>query len=260
MGGRSASRRYGASPWRFTGRAHYQLHLVESSVARQFVPPDMPLVEAFGHTLGGFYLAQYDESPAGAFDELVVLGGLVWNAPTSCAWASHVYVNSRAARDHGKGTFGLPSRCVRFSRDTTGDAQETIALEDGVRKGRTPLLRLHKEATRVGAPGPRISLQLPSFSGRTRHNPALLRYALDLSTNIRPTKPFKVSANAPELASILGGRALCAFTFSHMAMLVRAPVALVARQIAGKGEGASIATQSKARGRRDPGAPLLPAS
>ena len=40
-------------------------------------------MEAFGHTLGGFYLARYKDSPVGTFDELVVMGGLVWNPPTS---------------------------------------------------------------------------------------------------------------------------------------------------------------------------------
>lgn len=47
------------------------------------------------YTLGGFYLARYDDSPAGAFDELVALAGLVWNAPTSCAWAARVFVNNK---------------------------------------------------------------------------------------------------------------------------------------------------------------------
>ena len=61
--------------------------------ARRFVPPGLHLVEAFGYTLGGLFLARYDESPAGRFDEMVALAGLVWNPPTSCAWAGRVYVD-----------------------------------------------------------------------------------------------------------------------------------------------------------------------
>jgi hypothetical protein len=53
---------------------------------RKHVPADLKLVELFGYTLGGIYLARYEDSPAGTFDEMVALGGLVWNAPTSCAW------------------------------------------------------------------------------------------------------------------------------------------------------------------------------
>ena len=103
------------APWRFTGRALYQLNLVRSSEARKHVPKDLKLVELFGWTLGGVYLARYDDSPAGTFDEMVALGGLVWNPPTSCAWAARVLVNSKTARQHGVKTCGLPSHFVDFN-------------------------------------------------------------------------------------------------------------------------------------------------
>jgi hypothetical protein len=48
----------------------YQLHLVKASTARAFVPRDLRLVEAFGYTLGGMFLARYHDSPAGEFDEV----------------------------------------------------------------------------------------------------------------------------------------------------------------------------------------------
>jgi hypothetical protein len=57
------------------------------------------------HTLGGFYLARYEDSPVGAFEELVILAGLVWNPPTSCAWASRVYVNNKCV--------GVSTRCLK---------------------------------------------------------------------------------------------------------------------------------------------------
>lgn len=50
--------------------ALYQLHLVKASTARAFVPRGLRLVEAFGYTLGGMFLARYHDSPAGAFDEV----------------------------------------------------------------------------------------------------------------------------------------------------------------------------------------------
>ncbi|KAK2970592.1 hypothetical protein RJ640_011781 [Escallonia rubra] len=88
---------YDKLPWVFKGRqvilycgtnlcALYQLHLVKAETARVFIPKEFRLVEAFGYTLGGFFLASYDDSPAGTFDEvLVVIAGTVWNPPTSCA-------------------------------------------------------------------------------------------------------------------------------------------------------------------------------
>lgn len=45
------------------GRALYQLHLVKAATARAFVPRELRLVEAFGYTLGGMFLARYDDSP-----------------------------------------------------------------------------------------------------------------------------------------------------------------------------------------------------
>ena len=91
MGGGKGYGGKNRAPWRFQGRALYQLCLIKSSDARKHVPDDLKLVEAFGYTLGGVYLARYDDSPAGTFDELVALGGLVWNPPTSCAWAAKVF-------------------------------------------------------------------------------------------------------------------------------------------------------------------------
>ncbi|KAL4438455.1 hypothetical protein ABPG77_000103 [Micractinium sp. CCAP 211/92] len=105
---------YGEAPWDFRGRALYQLSLVRVEEARKYVPAELPLVNFFGWTLGGFYLARYDDSPVGAFDECVALAGLAWNFPTSCAWAARVYVNNKEARDHGISSVGLPSRLAAF--------------------------------------------------------------------------------------------------------------------------------------------------
>eukprot|EP00887_Chlorella_sp_A99_P008182 scaffold12.g8182.t1 len=100
---------YSKPPWHFSGSALYQL-----SLARKYVPAELPLVSLFGWTLGGFYLARYTNSPAGAFDELVALAGLAWDFPASAAWAARVFVNSREARDHGIREIGLPSRLAAF--------------------------------------------------------------------------------------------------------------------------------------------------
>ncbi|CAN1357435.1 Protein NEOXANTHIN-DEFICIENT 1 [Linum perenne] len=110
---------YGKPPWIFKGSALYQLHLVKADTARAFVPKDSRLVEAFGYTLGGFFLANYEDSPAGSFDELVVIAGIVWNPPTSCAWAARVLVSSEDACHHGRKEVGLPSHVAKFSKVNT---------------------------------------------------------------------------------------------------------------------------------------------
>ncbi|KAJ0492214.1 putative acetoacetate decarboxylase, protein NEOXANTHIN-DEFICIENT 1 [Helianthus annuus] len=96
--------------------ALYQFHLVKADIARAIIPKEFRLVQAFGYTLGGFFLADYSESPFGPFDELVVIAGIVWNPPTSHAWAARVYVNSEEACKHGRKEFGLPSRVATLSK------------------------------------------------------------------------------------------------------------------------------------------------
>ncbi|KAK9909374.1 hypothetical protein WJX75_001229 [Coccomyxa subellipsoidea] len=109
---------YDEAPWVFKGRALYQLHLVEVEEAKKYIPSNFNLVSLFGYTLGGFYLARYTDSPVGKFDELVALAGLVWNPPSSCAWAARVYVSNWQARNHGRRHCGLPSRMAAFEEKT----------------------------------------------------------------------------------------------------------------------------------------------
>ena len=219
--------RDGDAPWRFSGRALYQLNLVKSSEARKHVPADLKLVELFGYTLGGVYLARYEDSPAGTFDEMVALGGLVWNPPTSCAWAARVFVNDAGARAHGVKTCGLPSALARFDDDDDARNAEThgwwknikppsvfakarafakgeraVRFEEKRRASRSETVRLRDGDTGVevcslalpgagaGPLGPRINVKLPSFSGRTEACPDLLKYSLDLRANVRLSGPI----------------------------------------------------------------------
>lgn len=216
------------------------------------MPEDMPLVEAFGHTLGGFYYANYEDSPVGRMDELVILSGLVWNAPTSCAWASHVFVDSKEAVSHGRKVFGLPSHKTSFTKregeDTKGALIETVALHEG--RG-SPIIELKRGGSRkkkkekksedsAGSGGPKIKFQLPSFSGRTKHRPDLLKYDLDMAARIQPCKPYdvvqplstqkthartkkEVLSLSGHVSSILSGKKLFSFSFGDMLMRVQQP-------------------------------------
>ena len=225
--------RDGDAPWRFSGRALYQLNLVKSSEARKHVPKDLKLVELFGYTLGGVYLARYEDSPAGTFDEMVALGGLVWNPPTSCAWAARVFVNDAGARAHGVKTCGLPSALARFD-DDDDDARrgkthgwwknvkppsvfakvrafargERAVCKEKKRASRSETVRLRDGDTGAdvcslalpgagaGPLGPRINVKLPSFSGRTEACPDLLKYSLDLRANVRLSGPILADTEA----------------------------------------------------------------
>lgn len=69
----------------------------------------------------------------GALNELVTLGGVVWEPPTSCAWASRVHVCHDEARAHGVAHVGLPSRHAHFSRG--GGAGAVVTVRERERAG-----------------------------------------------------------------------------------------------------------------------------
>ena len=177
-----------------------------ASEARKHIPPELKLVSLFGWTLGGVYLARYSSSPAGVFDELVVLAGLVWNAPTSCAWAQRVYVNSKSARDHGRRCVGLPSRLATFSQSSVphdskapgsskpswwnlpfaphgAHSSEHAVVVRNCERGRRGYGRPVASFLLPAAMhnwAPHIPMQLPSFSGATAEHPGLLQYTCQL--------------------------------------------------------------------------------
>ncbi|GJP44536.1 hypothetical protein CLOM_g3924 [Closterium sp. NIES-68] len=331
-------------PWIFKGRALYQLNLVKADVARRVVPPELKLVEAFGYTLGGVYYAQYDSSPAGKFDELVIIPGIVWDPPASCAWAAAVMVDNATARDHGIKEVGLPSRFVSFnkklapasqsashtthphsisssspstppaaaspsphsstsapsslapaplaasplqllsgllnrrgqhqaqgvglgvgksgSREGTvlqvavcnggiGGVEEGRGEGGGIRDG-APMFELHMKMPSARELAsfsrlPSIKMSLPSFSGRTEAQPALLKYSCDLSCRVRLGPPATTHISpayaqssltipvdsskgkitgmkSPDMVvEVLSGRPLVALCFEGMEMRVEAP-------------------------------------
>ncbi|XP_020867717.1 protein NEOXANTHIN-DEFICIENT 1 isoform X1 [Arabidopsis lyrata subsp. lyrata] len=212
---------YAKPPWIFKGSALYQIHLVKAATARAFIPKEFRLVEAFGYTLGGFFLASYDDSPAGVFDELVVIAGIVWNPPTSCAWAARVLVNSDEACHHGRKEVGLPSQVARFSKNITAvpkrkrdrafgfldtfglgttmshphDLMEVKVSEvDGADSEDICNIQIRSDETKVGNwMGPAIKMALPSFSGNTKYNSNLLKYSCHLHCRVRPVRPAVVS-------------------------------------------------------------------
>ncbi|XP_042513535.1 protein NEOXANTHIN-DEFICIENT 1 isoform X3 [Macadamia integrifolia] len=216
---------YAKPPWMFTGSALYQLHLVKAETARALIPKEFRLVEAFGYTLGGFFLAHYDDSPAGIFDELVVIAGIVWNPPTSCAWAARVLVNSHEACFHGRKYIGLPSQVAGFSKRTIAISERSRNKENSFLhkigfgtafhnpKDRidvqvaeikdsstttdfccislpTAVLNSRSDSTWMG---PIVKMSLPSYSGHTEYNPHLLKYSCQIKCRVRAVTPAKVS-------------------------------------------------------------------
>jgi hypothetical protein len=229
--------------------------------ARKHIPEHLRLVQLNGWTLGGVYLARYTSSPAGQFDEMVVLAGLVWNGLTSCAWAQRVYVNSREARDHGVAHVGLPSRLATFKPcrearcsgadasspswwnagvHTHGGARSQLAsgqplvvsnMERGKKGIATPVAQLLLPEEREQQSGPRLSLQLPNYSGGTAACPQLLKYTCQLKTRVRllhttqRLKPVGAGdvGHMEDVSSVLHSQPLLTLAFDDMHMSVEQP-------------------------------------
>ena len=89
----------------------------------------------------------------------------------------------------------------------------------------------------AGWTGPRIQLSLPSFSGGTPDHPGLLKYACDLTTNVRvvpgvwlrcPRAADEDQAPSQEsLEGLLSGRPLLTLNFDDMLMRVEKPQRVV---------------------------------
>jgi hypothetical protein len=228
-----------------------------ASEARKHIPENLSIVSLFGWTLGGVYLVRYSESPVGAFDELVILAGLVWNAPTSCAWAQRVYVSNKSARNHGRKAVGLPSRLASFVQADT--PHEQLADRSKVRPGSWwnmsfaphrshsidhPIVIQNRERGKRGKIGPvaklllpcqqhswapTIPMQLPNISGATVDHPGLLKYTCKLTTKVR-LLPWRIIAagsydesDAEDVSAVLRGKPLLCMEFSGMEMLVPSP-------------------------------------
>ncbi|KAK4597490.1 hypothetical protein RGQ29_015139 [Quercus rubra] len=154
---------------------------------------------------------------------LVVIAGLVWNPPTSCAWAAKVLVNSNVACDHGRKEVGLPSQVARFSKRITAitspPKNKDIGFLNMVGMGAafcSPRDHMNVQVTEINIPdtkdicninltsvvptldykkwkGPAIKMSLPSYSGRTEYNPNLLKYSCQIECRVRAVQPAKVS-------------------------------------------------------------------
>ncbi|MFS7959179.1 putative protein NEOXANTHIN-DEFICIENT 1 [Helianthus anomalus] len=113
------------------------------------------------YTAGGFYLANYTESPFGPFDE----------------------------------EFGIPSHVATFSK--VGSQMIHVAETDGpVTTGlydirlESPILKMNP--LKWMAFGPTVKMSLPGYSGRTEHVPQLLKYTCQIECRVNPTSPARV--------------------------------------------------------------------
>ena len=97
-------------------------------------------------------------------------------------------------------------------------------------------MRLPMEPKKIVAP--RIKMFLPSFSGRTKTCPDLMKYSLEMNANVRVSKPIemcdhgdgnwdsarKEKGHDDVLTGVLKGKPVVCIAFENMHMSVQKPV------------------------------------
>ncbi|XP_058192770.1 protein NEOXANTHIN-DEFICIENT 1 isoform X12 [Rhododendron vialii] len=206
---------YGKPPWEFKGSALYQLHLVKSETARAFIPKEFKLVEAFGYTLGGFFLASYDDSPAArgdcrnSMESTYILCDV--GLPSQVArFSKRITPIARQSENNSNRFFRMigvstvlshPKNCLDIQvTEINGTSATDICT---INVGTAALAKAVPELNSNKLIGPVIKMSLPSFSGRTEYNPHLLKYSCQIECRIRAVRPAKVSVSsvAPKSAT-----------------------------------------------------------
>lgn len=122
-----------AMPWRLRARGLVliTLHWVEVERVRALVPPELPIVHFLpGKTIGGLLVAEYGPGSVLEYNELIVSGATVWYEKRLCAWATHLFVDSRESVEGGRSLLGAPKQLASFSRQDGVGGRITVGEEN----------------------------------------------------------------------------------------------------------------------------------
>jgi acetoacetate decarboxylase len=105
---------YPSAPWNLQGYSLQSLHLIDIDHVRPYVPADLNIFSVFpGKTLGGVYVAAY-ETGSLQYNELIVVGALIWEGGKIGSWISHIYVDNPDSVAGGREIWGLPKQEAKF--------------------------------------------------------------------------------------------------------------------------------------------------
>jgi acetoacetate decarboxylase len=116
-------------PWRLVAREAtlVTLHWVELERARGFVPPEIRIASFLpGRTIGGLFVAEYGPGSDLQYNELIAAAATVWHGGKSCAWVTHLYVDSHESVAGGRDLLGAPKHFARFTRASDGADQVVV--------------------------------------------------------------------------------------------------------------------------------------
>lgn len=204
---------YPSAPWNLQGYSLQSLHLLDIDHVRPYVPADLNIFSVFpGKTLGGVYVAAYEAGSTLEYNELIVVGALIWEGGKIGSWVSHIYVDNSDSVAGGRKIWGLPKQEAEF----IWHSGNTPAVE--VRRHGQILCILSSHGQ---LPGWQQSLVVPAFG--LLHNKLLTfdakaDFKLQLA-NVKLTVPPESN-----LSDLNLGQPLLGFYTNPLQLLVKSPV------------------------------------
>jgi hypothetical protein len=197
---------YPPPPWHLQGWAIQTFTTIPLSVARRYVPPELPIVQVWpGYTLGTVAFASYERGTL-AYNELLLAIGLVWlRGLRFCI--PRLWVDSEASVAGGREMWKLPKQ-LAIIKVLRGD--EVITIDAG------DICRIEACTNRYNIP-----LWLPVLAfGQSADSffpfTAFVRASASLAH-------VEISRLNDELASLQLGRPLLSIHYPSLDMLVHAP-------------------------------------
>lgn len=145
---------YPSAPWILRGVALQSLYAIDMTQVRPLIPPELEIVTVFpGKTLGGVYVARYEQGSSLEYSELIAVAAIVRSGWQWGGWISHIYVDNPDSVAGGREIWHLPKELATFKWQ--GSTQVTIS------QGNQTLCTLNSSPPSFGFP---INLTLPAFS------------------------------------------------------------------------------------------------
>lgn len=125
---------YPQAPWTLQGYAIGTLNLIDSEPLRSLIPPELDIISIFpGKTLGGVYLASYQQGSVLEYNELIIAAGLVSYSGKIGSWVTHIYVDNSDSVAGGREVWGLPKELAEFTWKQD-ESQFSVIVRQGNRQ------------------------------------------------------------------------------------------------------------------------------
>lgn len=203
---------YPLSPWNLQGYSLQSLHLVDTDRVRPYIPADLNIVSVWpGKTLGGVYVAAYEQGSILEYNELIVVGALVWESGKIGSWISHIYVDNPDSIAGGREIWGLPKQEAEF----IWHSSNTPSVE--VKRGGQSLCTLSSQGQ---LPGWQLPFAAPAFG---LLNSKLLVFEAKADFNLQLANVKLTVPAESEFADLSLGQPLLGFYANPLQLLVKSP-------------------------------------